>query len=442
MNIRIFQGLLFFLIQLIQAEKFIIELENDLTFEKFREKYNSILKMNNSKDELKFIKIGNNFNCIIGEFNNNLLKSMYFDKSIKSINSDSTIKMCEFRKQSFAPRHLVRLSQLNPVKMKQEMVFNYDLTNPVNIYLLDTGVNSQILDFNNRVKIKKKIKENVKLNSNLNDLNGHGTSVASVVGSELLGVCKNCNLISYQVLNSKGLGKLSELIETLNLIYENEEPSVLLLPFITNKSIILNNLMKEFKDLNYLIVVPAGNFNDNACKYSPGSSIDVITVGSIDSNTDTIAKFSNFGPCVDIFTDGINIMTLNNNYNEENSELIEFKSGTSLSAGITAGLIASFLGIYNDDDNDNENRNNNRNNNRNKDKNTNRNKMNNFETIKKLHNVAIENKIKPFSFFKDTKTPNRILNNYNGKIGNALYNYEPLKPLKKRTDVTKLSVFI
>lgn len=382
------------------AEILILQLNNNISFESFESKYNqfindkntiSDLNVNNRKSQsnLKKIQIGK-IKLVIADFNINFQKSVYFDKSVVSISLNLDLTICETNPTSlvqyFSPKHLVQLNQLNSIKRHQLLNFKFNLFNPINVYILDTGIDSTHPDFTNRVQLKYQL---------TNDINGHGTSIASVVGSELFGVCKNCNLLSYQILNSFGIGKLDLLIDALYSIYHEPSKGIILLPFITEKSKIINNILNEFKISNFTIVAPAGNYNDDACNYSPSSSSAVLTVGSIDVHTDTIANFSNYGPCVDVFTDGINIQTISN-YNSANSlfeknnitkeDVINLKSGTSLSAAITAGLLASFSG---------------------NEKGCN----SNLDAIQKLKNLAIQNKIKPAKFLKSTKTPNLIIYN-------------------------------
>jgi cerevisin len=46
-------------------------------------------------------------------------------------------------------------------------------------------------------------------------------------------------------------------------------------------------------------VIAAGNYGEDACKYSPGSTPGAITVGAIDQD-DSVSYYSNFGKCVDM----------------------------------------------------------------------------------------------------------------------------------------------
>lgn len=60
-----------------------------------------------------------------------------------------------------------------------------------------------------------------------------------------------------------------------------------------------NDAIEEAVALGIHVVIAAGNYGEDACKYSPGSAPGAITVGAIDQN-DAIAYYSNFGKCVDL----------------------------------------------------------------------------------------------------------------------------------------------
>ncbi|GMM45606.1 hypothetical protein DAPK24_021810 [Pichia kluyveri] len=417
-------NILYFLMiaQLIHAQTLIIQLTENTIGLKFLKKYDTILKL----CSYEYLEISNN-KFIIGKFDTNFLKSIYFDTEVKSISKDNQINICQLKKknnlsyesnnnyimkpileqssllntkpndtsplvQHFAPRHLVRLTQDHAIKKKQEMNFKYPLSSPNkkknhNIYLLDTGVATTHPGFYHKKIINKTImKYNFTHNLNNEDINGHGTSIASIILSQLLGVCKNdCNIISYKIIDDNGVGYLSNFIKTLKYIQDNETNGILLLPFISEKSQIINDLMYTFnQQLNYTIVVPAGNYQLDSCNYSPSSSNDVITVGSIDSTLDKIADFSNYGKCINIFADGVNMLTLSNNINDNIP--FDIFSGTSLSAGIVAGVLSQWLNNYDEINFDNNN-----------------------DLIMKLDNLAIKGIIQPNKYLENSKTVNKLI---------------------------------
>ena len=88
-------------------------------------------------------------------------------------------------------------------------------------------------------------------------------------------------------------------------------------------------------EAGFIIVAAAGNYQTDACLFSPSGSSSVITVGSVDVTTDELAPFSNYGPCVNLYADGVNLETMTTNGS------VILQSGTSFSAALVAGVVSS-----------------------------------------------------------------------------------------------------
>ena len=89
------------------------------------------------------------------------------------------------------------------------------------------------------------------------------------------------------------------------------------------------------------ILSTSGNGQTDACKTSPAGAEGAVTVGASTLN-DGRASFSNFGPCVDIFAPGANILSTYKGSNTASRSL----NGTSMASPHVAGLLAYFLSIY------------------------------------------------------------------------------------------------
>jgi cerevisin len=87
--------------------------------------------------------------------------------------------------------------------------------------------------------------------------------------------------------------------------------------------------------------VAAGNDNRDACSYSPAAAEKAVTVGA-STLGDERAYFSNFGPCVDVFAPGLNILSTWIGH----ERAVNTISGTSMASPHTAGLLAYLLSIY------------------------------------------------------------------------------------------------
>ncbi|CAO3589466.1 unnamed protein product [Absidia cylindrospora] len=101
---------------------------------------------------------------------------------------------------------------------------------------------------------------------------------------------------------------------------------------------VANDAVEQVIQLGIHVVVAAGNYGEDACLYSPGSSPGAITVGAIDKD-DSIAYYSNFGKCVDIFAPGTDIVSITS----DDTSATDTLTGTSMAAPHVAGSMALFL---------------------------------------------------------------------------------------------------
>lgn len=313
----------------------IIQLARTLDVPAFANMYNSYLE----STVLRSVSIGR-FTAVIGEFEQDLIKSCYLNNAVVSITYDKGTRV-QGVVQHFAPSHLVHLN--SPLLHHQVLDFTMNSSSisrsrNTNFYLLDTGVSPEHADFTQRVKPAKDITSN-------GDDNGHGNSIASLVLGETMGVSKTSVLHSFKCIGDGGVGFFSDVLLSLNEICSNDllyPKGVILLPFVidglgSSDSLIFDLVLEQIKLQGFLIIAPAGNFNSNACLYSPGNSKHVLTVGSIDPISNEVSSFSNFGPCVDIYANGVNLLTIHNDTH------LEYKSGTSMSMALVAGVVGTFF---------------------------------------------------------------------------------------------------
>ena len=69
---------------------------------------------------------------------------------------------------------------------------------------------------------------------------------------------------------------------------------------------IFNAAVSSAVSKGVVMVVAAGNNNEDACSYSPSSTESAITVGSSAMN-DMKSSFSNWGSCIDVYAPGSDI---------------------------------------------------------------------------------------------------------------------------------------
>jgi subtilisin family serine protease len=206
----------------------------------------------------------------------------------------------------------------------------------VHVYVLDTGIRDTHVDFTGRAVLDISY---VAGEPSPVDCHGHGTHVAGTIGGKTFGVAKEVNLHAVKVLACSGSGPMSGVIGGIQWVINNHvKPAVINLSIQGGMSAALNEQVKAAVNAGITVVVAAGNSTNDACSFSPASAPEAITVGATDIS-DFEASFSNFGPCVDLYGPGVNILSASY-LNDTDSTL---KSGTSMSSPHVAGVAALLL---------------------------------------------------------------------------------------------------
>jgi subtilisin family serine protease len=215
---------------------------------------------------------------------------------------------------------------------------NYSYTSTgstVNVYVVDTGINSTSEDFNGRV-----LDGWSGIGSSTTDCNGHGTHVSGTIGGTTYGVAKNVNLIPVRVFNCTGSTTNTVIISGLDWIvgHHGTEKAVVNMSLGGGASSALDTAVNSLIGDGVVVVVAAGNSKRDACNFSPARVPGAITVAASDS-TDTFASYSNYGSCVDIIAPGSNIKS---NW-WTSSTATNTISGTSMASPHVAGAVARYL---------------------------------------------------------------------------------------------------
>ncbi|CAG8466919.1 1030_t:CDS:2 [Ambispora gerdemannii] len=216
----------------------------------------------------------------------------------------------------------------------------------VDVYVVDTGININHVDFEGRARWGL----NAVPDTVDNDLLGHGTFVAGIIGGKVYGVAKKVNLIAVKCLDDRGEGTLNSILYGFEYVMKQhnatKRPAIANLSFGTERNKLVDMAVNQLVSAGIIVVAAAGNGDEygrpeDACNSSPAASRLAITVGATSTN-DTIASWSNRGPCITLFAPGQSVTSdlacTNHNAGVE--------SGTSFSAPYVSGIIALMLSKY------------------------------------------------------------------------------------------------
>ena len=209
--------------------------------------------------------------------------------------------------------------------------------NGVHAYVIDSGIFTAHSDFNGRASWDFTASN---ISEGNQDLFGHGTHVAGIVGSMTYGVATEVNLHAVKVLDQNGRGTLAGLIEGIDYVTANHlAPAVATIGTSVAYSQILNDAVAASIAAGVVYAVPSGDNDFNACDYSPASVTGALTVAASGDN-DAASWAANSGSCIDLFAPGLYIKSLWHSADHANNTI----SHSPLSAAHVAGAAAIILG--------------------------------------------------------------------------------------------------
>ncbi|MCP4425657.1 MAG: S8 family serine peptidase [Chloroflexi bacterium] len=248
----------------------------------------------------------------------------------------------------------------------------------IGVVIVDSGVN-KMADFGRR--IQKAISFNPNSNT-INDVNGHGTHVAGIVGGNgaaaygrFTGIAPEVDIYSLKISDETGMAYESDLVDAMQWILDYKDRYNLRVVNLSVNSAVESsyhtspvNAAAEILWFNGIVIVAsAGNSGNNphfnAINTAPANDPFIITVGAshdketVDRTDDRVTPFSAYGMTMDgfakpdIIAPGKNIISLLSGqsswYAEHTERVVHEKyfriSGTSMSAPMVTGAAALLL---------------------------------------------------------------------------------------------------
>ncbi|EGD96030.1 hypothetical protein TESG_03491 [Trichophyton tonsurans CBS 112818] len=180
------------------------------------------------------------------------------------------------------------------------------------VYIIDSGIDVKHPEFEGRATWGANF-----IDKNDVDCWSHGTHCAGIVGSLTFGVAKRAAMVAVKVLDCGGQGPYSAFVAGLHWSMEDAKNRGLIGRAIINFSLggsnspAVNAALEEAQRAGIFVAAAAGNFGSDAGSITPGGAGLICIVGNSD-NRDyrwTGQGPSNFGPRVDIFAPGTDILS-------------------------------------------------------------------------------------------------------------------------------------
>lgn len=177
------------------------------------------------------------------------------------------------------------------------------------------------------------------------DDHGHGTHVSGIIAAEnnsfgVVGVAPDAKIYSLKVLNRRGRGYLSDIIEALDWAVSNQMQVVNMSLGTSSQVQSLREAVQRVDDAGIIQVAAAGNSGpaNNSVIY-PAKYPEVLAIAATDIN-DQVPSFSSRGPEVDLAAPGKEV------YSTYRQGKYKTLSGTSMSAPHVSGVAALRLLLH------------------------------------------------------------------------------------------------
>jgi subtilisin family serine protease len=276
------------------------------------------------------------------EADDDMVRELSSAPEIEYIEADTKVNINAVIAQTNAPPGLVRLSSAQ--NGSANYIFDESAGSGITAYVVDTGVKVTHSEFEGRATFGANFVDNID-----DDQNGHGSHVAGTIGGATFGVAKKVSIVGVKVLDAQGTGANSGVLQGMDFVIQDVQQKRLSGKAVMNMSLgggrsgAINRAIQAMFNAGIVPVVAAGNEKADTAGTSPGSAPAAITVGAVDAETDVRADFSNFGPDVDVYAPGVDVLSVGIKSDTDTDTL----SGTSMASPHIAGLAAYLMALDN-----------------------------------------------------------------------------------------------